>query len=319
MLKQVVLSIVLIFPSINLVYTLGNFNFLNINIYSENCVSGKMQVDEQTKGIVTVSQLSDGDVIRGISGAKQTSAWCKVTAVFLVARGQNRTTYDGFTADHMVMDKTVHQYGKRGEKHSGPVFTLATDCDAAVNSAGEVFTPISTTFCPHELTWSEYLPLIAAIRRITSRTGNFWFDLDAYHDNDTALVPRWLDQLPALCDELLRCARKGECQQFERVTEKFVHEHLNTKFVGVVDRAFPNLGGDIKKSEAGTISEVVWPQGRSFYTIVLCAAIGGFVLLLLVIVLAIVVYRSRVSKRMISAKGEPKQSSVDLPAEDVKA
>jgi hypothetical protein len=274
-----------------------------------------MHVEEHTKGIVTVSQLSEGDVIRGIMGAEKNIAWCKVVAVFPAAHGQNRTTYDGFTAEHMVIDQNynVHQYGKKGQVRNEPIFTLATDCDAAVNSAGQVFTPISTTFCPLELSWSEYLPLIAAIRRITNRTGNFWFDLDAYHNNDTALVPSWLDKLPALCKELLHCAREGECNKFEHVTERFVHEHLNMEFVAVVDQAFPNLGGNIEKSVAGTVSEVARPQGRRIEDKVLFSAIGGFVVVLLAIVLAVVAYRYRVKRKKFAKQLEPEQTSENLP------
>lgn len=281
-----------------------------------------MKVFEQTKGFVPISQLAKGDVIRGVMGSKQRSAWCNVEAVFLVAQGQNQTTYDGFTADHMVVDKTVHRYGNKGQKTQGPVYSLSTDCDAASNSAGQLFTPISTTFCPHELTWSEYLFLIGAIRRITARTGNFWFDLNAYHDNDTASVPRWVDQLPALCEELLHCAKKGECQKFEFVTEKFVHEHLNTKFVKTVDRAFPNLGGNIKKSESGTMSEVVRSKDQSYYTIMF-SAIGGFVLVLLILIAIFFVRRrsrARVSiNKKLPDKSQPPEPPVNASPDQAKA
>ena len=82
-------------------------------------------MEEQTKGLIRVSQLSEGDVIFGITGAERKPAWCKVVAVFPAAGGKNTTTHDGFTADHMVIDHTVHPYGKKGEVHMGPVYTLA--------------------------------------------------------------------------------------------------------------------------------------------------------------------------------------------------
>ncbi|XP_031558879.1 uncharacterized protein LOC116295244 [Actinia tenebrosa] len=285
---------------------------IDIHIHlPESCVSGKMKVSEQTKGYIPISKLAKGDVIRGVTGSEKKSAWCKVEAVFLVAQGQNQTTYDGFTADHMVVDKTVHRYGNEGQRNDGPIYTLSTDCDAAENSAGQLFTPISTTFCRHELTWSEYLSLIAAIRRVTARTGNFWYDLNAYHDNDTASVPRWVEQLPPLCEELLRCARKSECQKFEFVTARFVHEHLNVKFAQVVDRAFPHLGGNLKKSESGTVSEVVSPKKQSYTIIITCSAVGGIALALLMFI-AIFLYcrrsRARVSKKLQIDDAQPNKS-----------
>ncbi|KAJ7393420.1 hypothetical protein OS493_006393, partial [Desmophyllum pertusum] len=83
----------------------------NNNNDNNKCVSGEMRVEEQFKGHISVSQLSEGDVIRGITGADRTPAWCKVVAVFPVPHSQNQTTYDGFTEGHMVVDRdTVHLY-----------------------------------------------------------------------------------------------------------------------------------------------------------------------------------------------------------------
>lgn len=49
------------------------------------------------------------------------------------------TTYDGFTEGHMVVDNDiVHQYGRKGKAKKSRLFTLATECDAAVNAAGQV-------------------------------------------------------------------------------------------------------------------------------------------------------------------------------------
>ena len=99
---------------------------ININIKTDSCVSGDMKVKEKTKGIVRVSELSEGDVITGIMGDKRKPTWCNVVAVFLAANGRNKTTHDGFTPDHMVIDHTVHPYGKKGEVRIGPVYTLPT-------------------------------------------------------------------------------------------------------------------------------------------------------------------------------------------------
>lgn len=279
------------------------------NDKSSSCVSGEMRIEEQTKGHIKVSQLSEGDIIRGIKGADKTPAWCKVEAVFPVPHSQNQTTYDGFTKSHMVVDSkggSVHPYGKKGRVRNGPVFTLATECDAVVNSAGQAFSPISTAFCPHDLSWSEYLTLIAAVRSVTSRAGNFWFDLNAYHDNETAEVPRWLDQIPSICRELLRCARKDRCQKFEDVMNEFVHDHLNDQYLEVVERVFPNMGGDVEKEQAGTMTEVVRSQKSS--DLVLFSAVGAAMVALLVVAVAILVYRRRIMKKTAVKKLEPKKT-----------
>lgn len=291
-----------------------------VQIVTDDCVSGEMQVEEQTKGIIRVSELLNGDVIRGITGADQTPGWCKVEGVFLRANGDNATTYEGFTEQHMVVeDDIVRPYEKKGKAKETRIFTVATECDAAVNVEGQEFTPISTTFCPHELSWSEYLPLIAAIRRVTYRTGYFWYSSDAFYDNKTAKVPHWMDMLHDMCTEMLRCAREGQCQKFENLVEEFVHAHLNKTYMAIVDRVFPNIGGDVEKSEAGTISEVVRPRGRSHIIGVVFSAVGVAVALALVIVIIAFPFRR---KRFIKKKKEMKEPQQSHPPviimEDVK-
>ena len=260
------------------------------NVY--NCVSGDMHVEEQSKGIIRVSQLSNGDFIRGISGADRKPGWCRVEAVY-PSSNVTVTTYEGFTAGHMVVDDDfVHQFGKKGNATQNIPFKLATECDAALNAAGQAFTPISTTFCPHDLGWSEYLTLMAAIRRVTDRTGFFWYFSDAFHDNDTAHVPFWTDMLHEMCLELLSCARDGKCQQFENVMAEFVREHVNKRYVGIVEVVFPNMGGDVRKEEAGTITETVRPKTMKSIMLIsaIGSAIGGF---LLVVLVAAILYRKK--------------------------
>ena len=250
-----------------------------------NCVSSDMKVEELKKGIISVSELSAGDIIRGLRGPEKTPDWCRVDAVFLRETVQNVTTYNGFTDDHMVIDgDTVRPYGQKGEAVDTQLYTLATECDGAFNAAGQAFTPISTTFCPHELTWSEYLVLIASIRRVTSRTGYFWYRSDAFHNNDTAKVPKWADILHGMCTEWLRCAREGECQKYENIFEEFVHEHLNKKYVLIVDRVFPNLGGDANKD--GTVSEVVRQDDKPNIILISTLSVIAFML----IVIAVLAY-----------------------------
>ena len=296
----------------------GNCECSGSNCCNSNCcsVSGQMKVEERSRGIIRVVELSPGDFIRGIKGSDRTPGWCKVEAINPATKRDDVTTFDGFTDNHMVVENgTVRPYGKRGTVSKSRVYTLATECDAAINVEGHAFTPISTAFCPHELSWSEYLLLMAAIRRVTQRTGYFWYSLDAFHDNQTAKVPHWMDMLHDMCTELLRCAREGQCQSFENVMEEFVHAHLNKSYMEKVDRTFPNIGGDVEKSEAGTISEVVRPRGRNH--ILIFSAVGcAIALFLLIVVMAILVYRLRVLKKK---KKEIKEPHPTHSSEDTKA
>ena len=254
-----------------------------------------MKVTEQKKGLVRVSELSKGDVIFGVTGSEQTPAWCKVVVVFPGPGGKNRTTHDGFTAEHMVVTSSrVHAYGKKGQVQSGPVYSLVTECDATMNAAGQTFSPISTAFCPRELTWSEYIILMSAIRRVSNRTQYFWFDPSAYHDNETAMIPHWVDNLHQICQYLLQCLREYQCQPFESVMAEFVHGHLNKEYVEIVERVFPNMGGDVSKQQAGTITEMVRPQESSH--IILFSALGSATVVLLILVVAAMVFRMRMRK-----------------------
>ena len=286
------------------------------NCCNTHCVSGEMLVEEQSRGIIRVSELTTADVIRGITGSDRTPGWCKIEAINPTTNSDNVTSFDGFTENHMIVENgTVRPYGKRGKVSKSRVYTLATECDATINVKGQAFTPISTAFCPHELGWSEYLLLMAAIRRVTKRTGFFWYSLDNFHDNQTAKVPYWRDMLHDMCTELLRCAREGQCQEFENVMEEFVHAHLNKPYMEIVDRLFPNIGGDVEKSEAGTVSEVVRPRGGNH--VLIFSAVGcAIALFLLIVVVVFLVYRLRVLKKK---KKEIKEPHPSHSSEEVKA
>ena len=275
---------------------------IQVNLNFKDCVSGDMRVEELTKGNVRVSQLSNDDIIRGIRGADRVPGWCRVEAVYPREGNDNFTTYDGFTADHMVIDAdTVRAYGKRGNATKSRLYMLATECDAAVNAAGQAFSPISTAFCPHELSWSEYLPLIAAMRRVTTRTGYFWYYSDAFYDNETARVPQWKGMLHDMCTELLLCAHEGQCQKFEKVMEEFVHEHMNPKYRVILENIFPNIGGDVEKSESGTISEMIRPQKKT-HTLLFLAVVSAIAIVLIIMAAAFLVRRARVTGKRKIAK-----------------
>ena len=77
--------------------------------------------------------------------------------------------------------------------------------------------------------------------------------------------------------------------------KEFVHEHLNKEYAEVVERVFPNMGGDVEKAQAGTITEAVRQQDSS--QIVLFSALSCAVVVLLIIAVAVLVYRVRLTKK----------------------
>lgn len=254
-------------------------------------ISGETRVEEKAKGDLRVSELSEGDVIFGIMRSQRKPAWCKVIAIFPASADTNKNTHDGLKTDHMV---TVHPY-KKGDKRMGVVYTLTTDCDVSVNSAGHAFSPISTTFCRRELTWSDYITVMSAIRRVSNHTGYFWFDTTGNHDNDTINVPHWFHKLHEICRELLLCARDGQCKSFEVMMETFAHEHQNKGYVEVVERVFSNMSSDVEKQKGQTITDVV-VQHSGNHTVPFIA-VGCATGVLLVIAVIIVMCGVRIMEK----------------------
>ena len=64
---------------------------------------------------------------------------------------------------------------------------------------------------------------------------------------------------------------------------EFVHGHLNREYVVLVERDFPNLGGDVSKQQAGTITEVVRPQ-ESSQIVLFSVAISAMVVILIILI-----------------------------------
>ena len=95
----------------------------------------------------------------------------------------------------------------------------------------------------------------------------FWFDLSAYHNNDSAIVLCWGRQPPAICRGFLRCALEDQCQEFEIIMKRFVHEYLNKEYLEMVKRVFPNMSGDVNKEQSGTITEVARPEKKENYLV----------------------------------------------------
>jgi len=245
-----------------------------------SAISGETRVEEKTRGDVRVSELSEGDVIFGVLGSQRKPAWCKLTAVFPAPVDTNKNTHDGLETDHMV---TAHS-NKEGDKRMGVVYTLATDCAVSVNSTWQAFSPISTAFCPRELTWRDYITLMSALRRVSNHTGYLLFgDTSGYHDNGTAKVPHWFYKLHELCRQLLLCARDGQCKSFKSLMETFAHEG----YVEMAERVFLNMSSDVEKQEGRTITEMVVHHGgnRSLPFIAVGCAMGALLVMAVVIVM----------------------------------
>ena len=61
--------------------------------------------------------------------------------------------------------------------------------------------------------------------------------------------------------------------------------------MGIVEVVFPNMGGDVRKEEAGTITETVRPKGMR--SIMLMSAVGSAIVgFLLVVLIAAILYRN---------------------------
>jgi len=248
-----------------------------------SAISGETRVEEKTRGDVRVSELSDGDVIFGIMGSQRKPGWCKVIAVFPAPVDTNKNTHDGLETDHMV---TIHT-NKEGDKRMGVLYTLGTDCAVSVNSTWQAFSPISTAFCPRELTWRDYATLMSALRRVSNHTGYLLFDTSGYHENGTAKMPHWFYKLHELCRQLLLRARDGQCKSFKVLMETYAHERQSKGYVEIAERVFPNMSSDVEKQEGRTITEMAVQHGgnRSLPFIAVGCAMGALLVIAVVIVM----------------------------------
>jgi hypothetical protein len=228
-----------------------------------SCIDGQMTVPTPNNGDVQVSSLQVNDIILGTNANNSQRAQCKVLAVYPV--NSSATTYGGFTADHLIVQKggaVVSVAGQSGLKNTGTIYTLMTDCDATYNSNGDLFTPISSAFCP-ELPWTDYLLVMAAIRAVLAKTGSFWFNLDVYYDNpQDPNYPAFLRALPEICNQTLQCTKYENCQKFENTFSQFVNLHLKSTELRVVHKAFPNLGSS-DLSLPGTLTAAVLFNSQS--------------------------------------------------------
>ena len=289
-----------------------------------------------------VADLVVGDVVEGIDGAQASSRWCTVEGVYLANYGLEQTTFDGVTAMHMTVQETqplsdarphgagddaapataafvVRPQGTVGEEHVGQVYTLVTDCDAVQNADGRVITPISTLFCPIEsMSWSDYRTLFGAIRRVTSKTGPFWYNLESFHDNETAASKEYQSILPRLCETLLECAGDGVCQHFERTITEFVESYVDPELVAAsVMTQFPHLGETAQgnRTVPGSVSAAVRDGSDDDYaTEALAVAAAAAVLVVALCVLVVVLVKTRKRLSVLLQRVDPASSAkVDLP------
>eukprot|EP01036_Dinobryon_divergens_P034614 gene34614-44746_t len=214
---------------------------------------GAMTVQSLTRGEVAVRSLREGEFIRGVTHDFSQKTWCNVTAIFLVST--NATTFGGFTPDHLIL---VNKFSN---------FSTYDDCDATYNAKGQLFTPLSASFCP-AMEWSHYLNVMAAIRQVLSKvrkkggsSKQFLFDLNSYYNNpDDKNNPEYLDALPELCAKTLECSRSQNCEDFESGWADFFKFHLKPTELKIMQRTFPSMGAKWKVGEDpldGTLSAVV--------------------------------------------------------------
>ena len=93
----------------------------------------------------------------------------------------------------------------------------------------------------------------------------------------------WGRQLPAICRGFLRCALEDQCQEFETIVKRFVHEYLNKEYLEMVKRVFPNMSSDVNKEQSGTITEVARPEKKGE----LLGAVGGAMMAFVIIMAAL--------------------------------
>ena len=121
-----------------------------------------------------------------------------------------------------------------------------------------------------------------------------------------------------MCIELLLCAREGQCQKFEKVVEEFVHEHMNPKYRVIVEDIFPNIVGDVEKSESGTISEMVLPQKKT-HTLLFLTVGSTIAIVLIILAAAFLVRRARVTGKGKIANYSHSSDHPQAKAQDVDA
>eukprot|EP00397_Hematodinium_sp_SG-2012_P008652 GEMP01008718.1.p1 GENE.GEMP01008718.1~~GEMP01008718.1.p1 ORF type:complete len:940 (+),score=171.99 GEMP01008718.1:42-2861(+) len=289
------------------------------------CVGGTMKVTFANRTDVTVANLQVNDTLLGADGVEvRPNANCRVLAVNRVA--DRAPTLNGFTPDHFVLDKATHMVvpyenstGMVSSAAVEPIYTLATTCDLVRNANGDMFTPLSTQFCRRDLKLPTYVKLMDTIINAMKTLGAFWFDLDIYQDNSNAAIPRWMDQLPTLCEVMIKCVEDDECMEFELVSSSFIRDHVREAEREYVLALLPRLGEpdddnaipDVMSSKLDTLSRLVRKNKHTHYHHAIFVKVMGCGMLIIVscfIAFGLLVWRRRSNaskeKRLAAARNQ---------------
>ena len=136
---------------------------------------------------VPIRDLAPGDRIRGRGNLEETT--CTVEAVGSFGSGP---VYGNYTNDHFVLDRgsnNVKAHGQCGPWTHKEKFGLLTDCPLGLDESETGFAPIDGDFCGaarSELSWTDYLALLASILRVVRASGGYLFAGGSYVDVATA-------------------------------------------------------------------------------------------------------------------------------------
>eukprot|EP00035_Acanthoeca_spectabilis_P026302 m.462111 g.462111 ORF g.462111 m.462111 type:complete len:803 (-) comp22526_c0_seq1:99-2507(-) len=207
-----------------------------------SCMSGNTEVIRSAAGTpkVRVVDLVVGDLINGI-GEDLTPRECRVLSVGQFGAGQ---LYGNYTAHHFLVNTSRDGVDYAGNASVGSVqdkYSVLTDCPAATDASGIQFTPMDGDFCGTSvstMSWSSYLELYRAYVALVRETGGFWTAKDSFKNLDA------LAQLtPTLCTEFFTCVVDGrDCDEFERVAQIVVENHLADEHKATTLAAFPQIG-----------------------------------------------------------------------------
>lgn len=137
-------------------------------------------------------------------------------------------------------------------------------------------------------------------RRVTRKTGPFWYNVESFHNNKTAASKEYQSILPRLCETLLECADDGVCQRFEHTITEFVESYVDPELIAAfVTPQFPHLGetaGGNQTVPASVSATVHGGDGDDFATSVLAATAAVFVVASFVLIFLLVKSRNRMQR-----------------------
>eukprot|EP00038_Savillea_parva_P009573 m.184422 g.184422 ORF g.184422 m.184422 type:complete len:896 (-) comp16140_c0_seq1:105-2792(-) len=222
-----------------------------------SCMSGETEVVTATSP-ARVVDLKPGDIVRGVGEDRQPRD-CRVLNVGSWGYG---TVFGNYTSHHLLVD-TRGNVGFAGTKQPASVvekYMVMTDCPAALDNSGNLFTPMDGDFCgSRSLSWSDYLHLYRAYVDLVSSTGTFWTDQSAF-PNTTAIG----EMTPSLCQEFFTCAVDGgNCTAFEAIASEIVSTQLTSEHRNTTQFAYPGLGDPTSPHSPSYKAKAVVQFGRT--------------------------------------------------------